>query len=165
MDEFFDIVNDNDEVIGRATRKEVHSKGHVHRSVLFYIFDKENRVFVNQRTMNKEFYPGYWSIVFGGHVHAGETYEDAVIREVEEEAGIVERPIFITSFKKRFDENDKENVNVYAFMTCRELIIDPGEIRQGIFMTMKELGEKLGKEKFLPETPGLYDILKKYMIK
>jgi ADP-ribose pyrophosphatase YjhB (NUDIX family) len=42
-------------------------------------------VFVSQRTDDKEFYPGYWSIVFGGHVHAGESYEDAVLRELKED--------------------------------------------------------------------------------
>ena len=41
MEEYFDIVSDDDEVVGRATRKEVHAKGYVHRSVLFFIFDRD----------------------------------------------------------------------------------------------------------------------------
>lgn len=160
MEELFDTVSDEDDVVGRATRKEAHTKGLIHRSVLFFIFDRESRVFVSQRTDNKEFYPGYWSIVFGGHVHAGESYEDAVMRELEEEAGIREKPSFMGAFKKRFDEKDKENVRVYGFVAKHELIVNPVEIKQGLFMTPRELEEKMRNEKFLPETGKLYEILK-----
>lgn len=161
MEERFDTVDECDNVTGQATRREVHSKGHIHRSVLFFIFDMEGRLFVNQRTENKEFYPGYWSVVFGGHVHAGESYEDAVRRELKEEAGIEEEPKLLSSFKKRFDEKDRENVRVYAIVTEQRLIVDREEIRQGEFMTIEELRVMLKKEKFLPETQKLLDILGK----
>ncbi|HEY3272841.1 MAG TPA: NUDIX domain-containing protein [Methanocella sp.] len=121
MDELFDIVSDDDGVVGRATRKEVHTKGHVHRSVLFFIFDREGRIFVNQRTDTKEFYPGYWSIVFGGHVAAGEDYPDTVVREAGEEAGVTSQPFFMASFKKRFDDLDRENVKVFGFVAGESL--------------------------------------------
>ncbi len=163
MEEVFDLVNDKDEVIGSVPRKEVHSKGHIHRSVLFYVFDNEGRIFVNQRSDDKEFYPGYWSIVLGGHVHAGESYEEAVIREAKEEAGITQKPNFMTAFKKRFDKHDRENVRVYAFLTDGKLTVDPGEIKQGVFMTMSELEQKLEEEKFLPETKTLYPVLEDYL--
>lgn len=163
MEELFDTVSDEDDVVGRATRKEAHTKGLIHRSVLFFIFDREGRVFVSQRTDNKDFYPGYWSIVFGGHVHAGESYEDAVMRELEEEAGIREKPSFMGAFKKRFDEKDKENVRVYAFVTGRVLAVDPQEIKQGTFMTMSELEKKMKEARFLPETARLCQILKDRM--
>jgi isopentenyldiphosphate isomerase len=163
MEEFFDIVSDDDRVVGRATRKEVHLKGHVHRSVLFFIFDREGRIFVNQRTDEKEFYPGCWSIVFGGHVHAGEDYADAVVREAEEEAGVSGKPSFMASFKKRFDERDRENVRVYGFVANREPVLDCTEVKHGAFLKMDELERKLGEEKFLPETAHLHEILKEYL--
>jgi isopentenyldiphosphate isomerase len=163
MDEFFDIVSDDDAVVGRATRKEVHAKGHIHRSVLFFIFDREGRVFVNQRTDDKEFYPGCWSIVFGGHVHAGEDYAEAVAREAEEEAGVTGQLFFMDSFRKRFDDRDRENVRVYGFVADREPVLDRTEIKQGAFLTVGELERKLGEENFLPETARLYEILKDYL--
>lgn len=163
MEEMFDIVDDDDAVIGRASRKEAHMKGYIHRSVLFFIFDPEGRVFVNQRTFNKEFYPGCWSIVFGGHVHAGETYEDTVLREAEEEAGITGKPFQVASFRKRFDAVDRENVHVYGFVAKGDLRLDPGEIVQGMFLTVDDVEQMLGREKFLPETPGLLEILKDYL--
>jgi isopentenyldiphosphate isomerase len=163
MDEFFDVVSDDDEVVGRAARKEVHAKGHIHRSVLFFIFDREGRVFVNQRTDTKEFYPGCWSIVFGGHVRAGEGYEDTVEREAEEEAGVTGKPFFMAAFKKRFDDRDRENVRVYGFIADQEPVLDRTEIKQGAFLTLAELEHKIGEEKFLPETARLNEILKDYL--
>ncbi len=160
MDELFDVVSDADEVTGRATRREAHTAGHIHRSVLFFIFDSEGRVFVTQRTDDKEFYPGYWSLVFGGHVRAGESYEDSVVRELGEEAGIRENPVLVCSFKKRFDEKDKENVRVYEVVTRQALTVDPGEIKRGSYMTMAELETKMKEDLFLPETALLYEILR-----
>ncbi len=160
MEELFDVVSDADDVAGRATRREAHTAGHIHRSVLFFIFDPEGRVFVTQRADNKEFYPGYWSLVFGGHVRAGESYEDTAARELEEEAGIRAKPALIGAFKKRFDEQDKENVRVYEVVTRQALAVDPGEIKQGSYMTMAELETKMKEDPFLPETALLYEILK-----
>ena len=160
--EIFDIVNENDEVIGKASRDECHKKGHVHRSVLFFIMDDKKRVFVNKRSSTKDFYPGYWSIVLGGHVSSGDTYDETVKREVKEEAGIDGAPIYLTSFKKRFDEEDKENIKVYTFYTNEKLTLDKNEIIRGQFMTINEIEEKLKMEKFIPETNKLFHILKKY---
>lgn len=163
MEEMFDVVGDDDVVIGRASRMEAHTKGYIHRSVLFFIFDHEGRVFVNQRTYNKEFYPGFWSIVFGGHVHTGDTYEDTAVREAKEETGVTGKPFLMASFRKRFDVTDRENVRVFGFVANGSLRLDPGEILQGAFMSVNELEQKMGQEKFLPETTGLLDILKGYL--
>ena len=165
MEEVFDVVDDDDNVIGQVSRKKAHTEGHIHRSVLFFIFDREGRVCVNQRTYSKEFYPGHWSIVFGGHVHAGETYEDTVVREAEEEAGVAGKPFYMASFHKRFDAADRENVRVYGFVSNGDLHLDPGEIFQGVFLTIDELEQKLMRERFLPETPRLLEILKDYLCK
>lgn len=159
MEELFDVVSDDDLVVGTATRKEAHKLGHIHRSVLFFIIGPEGRVFVSQRADDKEFYPGYWSIVFGGHVHSGESYEDAVLRELEEEAGIRAEPVYMGSFKKRFDAKDREKVRVYKFVTGQKLAVDPVEIKQGLFVAQEELEDKMKGEKFLPETGILYKIL------
>jgi len=163
-DEIFDVVDDDDNVIGKATRKEVHTKHLIHRSVMFFIFDKEGRIFVSQRTKNKEFFKEYWSIGLGGHINAGETYDEAVVREAKEEANIDEKQFFMGSFKLRIpNKSDNENARVYGFVTDKKLKFDPSEIKKGMFMTMEEMKEKLKKEKFLPETKDLLIILKNFL--
>ena len=44
MTEIFSIVDEDDNVIGKATRKEVHDKKLIHRSVMFFIFDKKYKI-------------------------------------------------------------------------------------------------------------------------
>ena len=161
--ELIDRVNEDDHVICSVTRKDAHTYGFIHRSVMFYLFDRLGRVYVNQRTGvdKKDFYPSYWSIVFGGHVSAGQDYDEAVVREADEEGGVKDQfPIYIASFKKRFDQNDRENVCVYGFILDKELELDPTEIVQGLFMGIPELENKLTEVPFLPETQTLCKILK-----
>ncbi|WP_344845293.1 NUDIX hydrolase, partial [Kribbella ginsengisoli] len=50
------------------------------------IRDGRGRVYVHRRTAERRLLPGIWDVV-GGHVEDGETPEEALAREVEEETG------------------------------------------------------------------------------
>ncbi|MEV5960795.1 GNAT family N-acetyltransferase [Kribbella sp. NPDC051952] len=50
------------------------------------IRDEQHRVYVQRRTAERRLFPGIWDIV-GGHLEPGETPEQALVREVEEETG------------------------------------------------------------------------------
>jgi isopentenyl-diphosphate delta-isomerase type 1 len=164
MEEIFDVVDENDNVIGKATRKEVHNKKLIHRSVMFFIFDKKGRILVTQRTKAKDMFPEYWSITLGGHVNSGESYDEAVVREAKEEAGVENKPFFMGIINKRITE-EKENSKIYEFVTDKRIKLDKGELKQGMFLTMEELKDKIKKEKFLPETKDLLNIFKNFKIK
>lgn len=87
-DEVFDIVNERDEVIGRATRREAHARGLRHRATHVVVEDARGRVFLQKRSMAKDTAPGRWDSACSGHVDAGESYEAAAVRELREETGI-----------------------------------------------------------------------------
>jgi len=161
MEEFFDVVDDDDNAMGRASRKECHKRGLIHRSVMFFVFDKDSRVLVNRRTKDKDFFPGYWSVALGGHVHSGERYDDAIGREIDEETGITARPFRMASYKKRIPE-EKENVVVYGVIADRKPKLDPAEIEEGAFMTPEGVEKAVKERKFLPETGRLLGILKEW---
>ena len=59
------------------------------------IRDEQHRVYVHRRTANRRLFPGIWDIV-GGHLEDGETPEQALAREVEEETGWQVREIVAT---------------------------------------------------------------------
>jgi isopentenyl-diphosphate Delta-isomerase len=162
--EYLDVVDDDDRPQFRATREKVHQEYHVHRSVMFFVFDADGRVFVNQRSQKKELYPGYWSIAFGGHVLAGESYDGAVDREMREEVGLMVRPSLITSFKKR-TADERENVKVYEVVADRDPILYADEIEQGEFLTLAEVYQMLSRFDFLPETDTLLKILNEHTSK
>jgi isopentenyldiphosphate isomerase len=159
--EELDVVDDDDRVLARASRARVHDEYLIHRSVMFFVLDENDCVFVNQRSDQKEMYPGYWSIAFGGHVLAGESYEDAVRRELEEETGLRSQPFLINSFQKR-TADERENVRTYGVRAQAELQLYAEEIEQGRFVTMAEMNEMIGRLNFLPETPTLLKTLTEY---
>lgn len=87
-EEWFDVVNERDEVIRRATRREVHATGLWHRAVHVLVFDAEGRVFLQKRSMLKDLSPGLWDSSCSGHLDAGEDYDAAAVRELGEEIGV-----------------------------------------------------------------------------
>lgn len=161
MEELFDIVDENNNIIGFSTRKEAHKKGLIHKSAMFFIFNKKGEIFLNKRSSKKEFDPGTYSIVLGGHVTKGDSYKQTVIREAKEEAGITEKPHFLANFKSRYREKDKENVALYYFVVGKEPILDKNEIEYGNFIPIDKIKDILKKEKFIPETEIIYKILMK----
>lgn len=56
-------------------------------AVGIWIMDKEGRIFLTRRSMEKRYAPGKWENP-AGHVQAGETPVYAVIRELSEETGL-----------------------------------------------------------------------------
>src|SRR3954471_6704889 len=87
-EEWFDVVNERDEVVGRATRREVHATGLWHRAVHVLVFDSAGRVFLQKRSMLKDLSPGLWDSSCSGHLEAGEDYDTAAVRELAEEIGV-----------------------------------------------------------------------------
>ena len=88
QDEIFDVVNERDEVIGRARRADVHRQGLRHRAVHVLLFDPAGRVFLQKRSMQKDTAPGAWDSSASGHLDQGEDYDACAARELREELGV-----------------------------------------------------------------------------
>lgn len=87
-DELFDIVDENDNVLGRLTRREVHAGRYRHRAVHVLVYGSDGRLFLQKRSMAKDSSPGLWDASCSGHVDAGESYDAAACRELVEEIGL-----------------------------------------------------------------------------
>jgi isopentenyl-diphosphate Delta-isomerase len=87
-DELFDVVNERDEVVGQATRAEVHRRKLWHRAVHAWVFNAAGQVFLQKRSMLKDMAPGRWDSSCSGHLDAGESYDQAIVRELGEEIGV-----------------------------------------------------------------------------
>lgn len=87
-DELFDVVDAGDQVIGQATRREVHEQGLTHRAVHVFVFNHRGDLLLQQRSRWKDVCPGKWDSSVAGHLDAGEDYPSCAIRELNEEMGI-----------------------------------------------------------------------------
>jgi len=86
--ERFAVVDDQDRLLGEATRGEVHGNNLLHRAVHIFVFNHSGELFLQKRSAWKDRHPCLWDSSAAGHVGAGETYENAASREVEEELGV-----------------------------------------------------------------------------
>ncbi len=84
-DEIFDVVNDQDEVIGQERRAVVHARGLLHRAVHLFVFNGAGEIYLQKRSSLKDTHPGKWGSSASGHVDSGEDYAGAAERELEEE--------------------------------------------------------------------------------
>ena len=90
--ERFDIYTRDGVHRGVKDRADVHRDGDWHRSVHIWIVRRSERaLLIQQRAADKDTWPGYWDASVGGHLSAGERYEDAY-REIEEELGVTIDP-------------------------------------------------------------------------
>ena len=89
MEEYFDVLNEKGEYIGKTeTREKCHKEGLWHKAVVVFIINSKSQVLLQKRSANKKMWPNMWDITAGGHVLTGEFGFQAAIRECKEELGI-----------------------------------------------------------------------------
>ncbi len=89
MPEILNIIDIDDQIIGQATREDIYANKHIHRIVHVMVRDISGRFLLQIRSATVQFRPLHWATSAGGHVQAGETYEEAARREMEEEIGVI----------------------------------------------------------------------------
>jgi isopentenyldiphosphate isomerase len=131
-EEWFDVVDDEDVVTGRATRREVHARGWRHRAVHVLVFNRAGEVFLQKRSMRKDTAPGAWDSAASGHVDAGEDYDACAVRELREEIGVrLERAPRRCLRLQAGAETGQEFVWVYRLEAEGPFTLHPEEIEEG----------------------------------
>lgn len=82
------LVDRDDRVTGYGSKLDVHRRGLLHRAFSVFIFDKDGRLLLQRRSMNKYHAEGKWANTVCGHPFAGETNMEAAQRRLHEELGI-----------------------------------------------------------------------------
>ena len=85
------IVDEHDNEIGLKERDEIE-KGDIYRVSGIWITNSKGEILLSQRSLLKKKSPGKWTCAAAGTVDEGETYENNILKEVEEEIGITLLP-------------------------------------------------------------------------
>ncbi|MBU1326598.1 mevalonate kinase [Patescibacteria group bacterium] len=113
QDEVFVVVDRDDNVLGYKTRWECHhDPSLIHRTVGALIFNDKGQLLLQKRSMTKDMEAGLWGISAAGHVTRGQTDEEAVHLELQEELG-VDMPL--TFWKKFISEEPDETERDVAY--------------------------------------------------
>ncbi|PYL26272.1 MAG: ribosomal RNA small subunit methyltransferase A [Verrucomicrobia bacterium] len=83
--ELFLVVDKDDRILRYGRRSDVHGNNLRHRAVHILIFSEAGEVYLQQRSRWKDRHPLKWDSSAAGHVAAGESYDEAARRELEEE--------------------------------------------------------------------------------
>jgi 16S rRNA (adenine1518-N6/adenine1519-N6)-dimethyltransferase len=149
--EIFDVLDDQDRVIGCRPRDEVHVNNLRHRAVHIWIFNARGELFLQKRSPWKQNHPDLWCSSTAGHVDSGEEYEQAAHRELREEIGIDCR---LTKFWKveSTPETGHEFIEFYVGTSEGPFRFAPGEVETGSFFPVQQIWEWLmgNPEDFTP---------------
>lgn len=89
MTERVDVLGADGAKTGETKPKpDVHRDGDWHRAAHLWIVTPDRRVLLQRRSLEKENWPGLWDVSVAGHLSAGESAEEAAVREAGEEIGL-----------------------------------------------------------------------------
>ena len=151
--EWFDVLDDDRQVIGRATRTECHSGSKLlHPVVHVHIFNSERKLLLQKRRMDKDIQPGMWDTSIGGHIESGEAREDAVAREAREELGIaIEFPHLVLLDEYVYESDvEKEFVHSYAYVYDGPITFQESEIDEVGFFDFDEVNDLIADDRATP---------------
>ena len=162
--EYFDVVNEKDKVIGKASRDECHKKGLLHRASHILILNSEGKILFQKRSMEKDLYPGWWIDSAAGHLDSGEGYETAAHRELKEELGIDTNLVYLFLKRKQWKGKgkiDNEIVKVFGGKHSGPFNIEKSEVDFVKFLSLKEVLSLMKTDKVTPLTVEILKELKK----
>ncbi|VVB75104.1 Isopentenyl-diphosphate Delta-isomerase [uncultured archaeon] len=160
--ELLDLVDGNDNVIGQEEKDVVKAKNLRRRISHIFVMNKKGQMLLQLRGKDCSYLPGYWCVSAGGHVSAGESYEEAAKKELWEELG-VEAPLKLLG--KNLFVTPKFEIFISAFTAqyAGPFKLEEGKVAEVKWFTLGEIKELIKNNgKIHPE---LLFLLKKYFLK
>ena len=141
VEELIDLVDKNDAILGSVARSKANLDPNlIHREIAIIIFDKENRVLLQRRSLNKKTDPGVWTVSCAGHVTHGLTPLQVAHKELMEEVGF---DTDLEFFEKEFSQLSTESRFFYwytgKFPENVIIKMEPEEVINTKFIAKEEL--------------------------
>lgn len=170
------IIDEQGNIIGEDTRENIHNKGLLHREIHVWFYTPNGEIIFQHRGKNKDTYPDLLDASVGGHVEIGDDYENAALKELEEETGIRANKddiVFIQYIRsKSFDDttgkinNVIRAIYVYRYVgKIEDLRVESGKairFEAWLFDKIFHISEK-DKKRFIPILlgPEMLDVFSK----
>ncbi|MBL7160260.1 MAG: NUDIX domain-containing protein [Candidatus Aenigmarchaeota archaeon] len=159
MTEYYDVVDKDDKVIGKASRKECHSRGLIHRCVQILIFNSQGQLLLQKRSEKMDTFPGRLTSSAAGHVSSGEHYSTAATRELKEELGI-ETSLEEVGLVRSYEKEHMQNIMVFRGTSDGPFKKSDDEMAVIEFHSLESIKKKILET---PEvfTPAFLEVFKK----
>lgn len=155
MEEILDIYTIEGKYLGTRTREECHQKnpGFYHKPVWIWIVNSKNEILVQKRASVKKSFPNYWDMPSAGHVAAGESSIEGVIRETEEELGLKTKKDDYIYVGEYICEKTWEIGQIYLLkidVEINELKLQKEEVDEVKWLSYEEFVKLFYSEEFIP---------------
>lgn len=137
------LVNSFDEEIGTMEKLEAHQKGLLHRAFSIFIFNSKGEFLLQKRALGKYHSEGLWTNTCCSHPAPGETIEEAAVRRLNEEMGMVcelkSKFSFIYNVQLDNDLIEHELDHVVIGKTDADPILNFEEVSEFSWKSIKEI--------------------------
>lgn len=161
--EILDVVNENGIPTGKTVeRNYAHKHGILHRTSHVWILRVKNnrlQVLLQQRSFNKDSFPGMYDISSAGHIPAGADFKESAIRELEEELGVkadesdliecgTRRFEFEREFKGNYFHDNQVSKIFYLYLDQDEFKIQKSELEGTLWIDFETCLKKVKENSF-----------------
>ena len=156
--ELVDIVDVDDQVIATVARREMRAYKLRHRMVGILVRSSSGSVLVHQRAADKDVWPSMWDVMVGGVVAAGESYEWAARRELNEEIGVDAPLRFVLG--GAFDNDDVHEIaRVFVAVHDGPFEFSDHEVVAAFFVANGDISEFIASHDVVPDSLYLLGLL------
>lgn len=154
IDHLVDIVDQNDNVIGKDTKENKFAKELISRNVVAFIKNNKGELIIVKRSPHKRSWPNRLDLATCGNVNCEESYDKAIKREIKEELGIECELQMIDKIYTQVEENGKKVkyfTGVYQGQTAETPVLCD-ELLELRYMSIQDLSRMMDEEpnKFSP---------------
>ena len=157
--EIIDEYNKIGEKIGTVDKEIAHKDGLWHKSVHVWIINDKNEILLQYRCADKKLYPNKWDCSFAGHISAGETSIEALLREGKEELGIdidLEKLNYVMTNReciKYENINSNEFVDIYILrqnIDIDKISFQKEEVSNAKYVPIEKFFELINNDDIIP---------------
>ena len=163
MNELLDIVNEYDLVIGQKYRTELYEqKLTCFRVINAFLINDHNQIWIPRRTKHKILFPLCLDASVGGHVSAGEGYQQAFERELKEELNLGADHCNYRMIAQLTPHEHKVSAFMHVYIINTNVTPDynVNDFESAFWISLQELQQKIKNgEHCKGDLPRLIDVL------
>eukprot|EP00826_Nyctotherus_ovalis_P028267 TRINITY_DN2234_c0_g2_i2.p1 TRINITY_DN2234_c0_g2~~TRINITY_DN2234_c0_g2_i2.p1 ORF type:complete len:178 (-),score=54.46 TRINITY_DN2234_c0_g2_i2:54-587(-) len=160
-DELVQIVDEENKAVKGAPRWVMRKQNLPHRSSYVFIYNSKKQLYVQMRTLTKDYLPGYYTLCTGGVVQVDEPDLVNAKREVAEEMGIENSVLNFIATKHYKDDKVDVWQNIYTLYYNGPVNNQKEEVDH---VEMWDIDEVLDKEKaglkICPDTLAAFKVVR-----
>lgn len=142
------LVDKQDKIRGYENKERCHEgQGLLHRAFSILIFNKKKHLLIQRRSASKLLWPLYWSNSVCSHPRAGESYEEAARRRLDEEVGLKTPLQLLYKFHYQAEfrniGSEKEMCCVYVGKTNGIVTANQDEIADWKYIDMETMDKQI----------------------